>query len=160
VERFDARFRARLISLARKRGLRAEDAEDVAQMAIAEALQALSRGAFRGQSALSSWLHSILQNKVADHWRKAPPALVPVSDDHRIAPCSQADVLLVRQVLEQMDGLDKFVLVSHESHGRTLEEIGALVGLKKSAVGERLERARRRFRHAVLGDDAPPQLKA
>jgi RNA polymerase sigma-70 factor (ECF subfamily) len=160
IERFDTRFRPRLIGLARKRGLGTADAEDVAQAAIADALHAVARGTFRGQSALSSWLHSIVQHKIADHWRKLPPAFVPVSDDHRIVATSQADVLLVRQILEQMDGLDRFVLVSHESHGRTLEEIGALVGLKKSAVGERLERARRRFRSAVLGDVPSPQLKA
>jgi RNA polymerase sigma factor (sigma-70 family) len=159
VVRFDKQFRARLNSLARKRGLSAQDAEDLAQVVIADALHQLCRGAFRGDSALASWLYGIFENKVADHWRKARPALVPVSDEHQISPSSPSDVVLVRQILEQMDGLDKFVLLSHERDGRTLEEIGALVGLKKSAVGERLNRARRYFRGAVLGNGTSPRLK-
>jgi RNA polymerase sigma factor (sigma-70 family) len=158
--RFDEQFRARLNSLARKRRLSAQDAEDIAQIVIADALQQLRRGAFRGESALSSWLYRIFENKIASHWRKAKPAPVPVSDGHQISPSSPSDVVLVRQILEQMDGLDRFVLVSHEGDGRTLEEIGALVGLKKSAVSARLKRARRYFRDAVRGGGGKlPRLK-
>jgi RNA polymerase sigma factor (sigma-70 family) len=157
--RFDEQFRVRLNNHARKRGLSVADAEDIAQVVIADALQQLRRGAFRGESALSSWLYRIFENKIADHWRKMQPALVPVSDEHRISPSSPSDVVLVRQILKQMNRLDRFVLISHEHDGRTLEEIGGLVGLKKSAVSERLNRARQHFREAVLGGGTLPRLK-
>ena len=48
---FDDQFRARFISLARKRGLSTQDAEDIAQVVIAGALQQLRRGAFRRDAA-------------------------------------------------------------------------------------------------------------
>lgn len=64
---FDARFRPILHGFARKLGLNAEDAADVAQQALTEFVRDYRSGMYqKGRGRLSSWLISIARNRAVD----------------------------------------------------------------------------------------------
>jgi RNA polymerase sigma factor (sigma-70 family) len=65
------------------------------------------------------------------------------------AAYSQEDVLWVRRALETLPATDRFLIRLHDFDRLTLEEIGERIGLKKSAVSVRLQRARDNLRLAL-----------
>lgn len=42
----------------------------MAQEVLADAIRQIQAGDFRERAALSTWLHTIMNGKVADYWRK------------------------------------------------------------------------------------------
>src|SRR4051812_26567524 len=154
---FDRRFRSKIEAFARRRGVVRHDCVDVAQDVLAEAMRQIGEGKFRGASALSTWLHPMMNGKVADYFRKrsrrAAASLedVPESSGPLMVVGDSDTVLAVREALSRLQAEDRLLLILHEQQGYTLQEIGPLLGLRKSAVAERLIRARERFRLALAG---------
>lgn len=162
--RFERRFRERIEALARKQRVPADDCGDIVQNVLADALRQIRQGKFRGAAALSTWLYPIINGKLADYWRtkRGPPttSLETVTDrDHQLVAINRDDVLAVQQALARLPTDEHLLLWMHEAEGYTLEEIGVLIGLRKSAVAERLVRARQHFRAAIRdgGKNPGPQ---
>lgn len=96
---FDARYRPILTAFARRLGLGAADAEEVAQEALAEFLRAYREGRYdRGKGRLRSWLISIGQNTVLKHLRRVRRApqrgashLEDLSDTDRVIAIWEAE---------------------------------------------------------------------
>lgn len=165
ARRFDERFRHRVQAIGRKRGILPADSEDVAQEVMVYALTQLRQGKFRGEAALSTWLHPIIHGKIVDHLRSRPnPAVLPSEGIATQRPTlvwenASDNALWVRQALAQLPAEERFVLRLHEVEGYTYEEIGRIIGLRKSAVDVRVKRAREHFRQIIrdAGNPPPPQ---
>ena len=152
--RFERRFRERIEALARKQRVPVHDCGDIVQNVLAAALRQIHQGTFRGTAALSTWLYPIIKGKLADYWRtkRGPPttSLETVTDrDHQLVATNRDDVLAVQEALARLPADEHLLLWMHEAEGYTLKEIGPLIGLRKSAVAERLAHARRHFRAAI-----------
>lgn len=69
---FDARFRPLLTAFARRLGLDAVEAEDVAQETLAEFVSAYREGRYdRSRGRLSSWIMSIARHRISNRRRAA-----------------------------------------------------------------------------------------
>jgi RNA polymerase sigma-70 factor, ECF subfamily len=159
---FVDRFRDRIDTLLRRRKIPVDDRGDVTQQTLADALRQIREGRFRGDSSLQTWLYTIVKGKAADYWRRRGPHTVSLqtvpADDPAFATSSlDADqVLAVQQALSRLAAEDQVVLLLHDAERYTLEEIGQMIGLRKSAVAKRLERAREHFRATIgRGGNSP-----
>lgn len=152
---FVQRFRPRIETIARKRKVRADDLPDVVQEVLADAIRQIQQGRFRRDAALSTWLYTIIQGKIANYWRdKCGPEVVSLDsvghyERSLISHDSRERVLWVQEALGRLASTDRFLLILYEQQQYTLEEIGRMIGLRKSAVAARLERAREQFRIAI-----------
>ena len=104
---------------------------------------------------MSTWVHHIMNGKVADYWRKQGKAqmlrLEDLAEDHDslIVTSNPDAVVAVQQALGCLSTDDQLLLRLHEQEQYTLAEICPIFRLRKSAVAERLARARTRFRQAL-----------
>jgi RNA polymerase sigma-70 factor (ECF subfamily) len=137
----------------------AGDADDVVQEVFLAALKNAAR--FRGDADLGTWLTTITLNKCRGHRRglftrlrlvarlgtsggrqESPPA---------DAPAAAADTFeRVRSALNQLSPREREVIVLHYLEQTPVEQIAAMLGLKRGAVEVRLHRARAKLR-TVLG---------
>lgn len=149
----DAAFRSRIEHACRRSGLAAEDARALAQEVLLAVFRQLRAGSFRQQAAFGTWVHAIAHNMIVEHWRRRG-RLTRFLDRYTVNPQATSSpdlVILVAQALEALPAREALILVLRYQEGRTLEEIGALVGLKKSRVDEILHEAKRKFANAVQG---------
>jgi RNA polymerase sigma factor (sigma-70 family) len=163
---FDRMFRAKVETFVCRRRVPGRDCSDVVQDILTDALRQLRQGKFRGDARLSTWLHAIINGGVTNYFRKhGGPEFVSLDDlvagDHRslIANQDSHTVLAVREALSRLPTEDDFLLRLYHQQGWTLEEIGPMVGLRKSAVGERLKAAEERFRIAVRDGGKNPNAQ-
>jgi len=167
IRALEQRFRSRIEAFARKRRVPVQDCPDIAQEVVADAVRQIQAGSYREAASLGTWIHRIMIGKVADYWRKnnrgQVVALEDVPNDHALMThANEDDVVAVRKALAQLAPADQLLLVWHDQQGYTLEEIGKLIGRRKSAVAERLAKARDQFRQAILfggRNPAPKRLK-
>jgi RNA polymerase sigma-70 factor (ECF subfamily) len=137
-------------------------AADAVQAGFASALEA-SRD-FRGEAALSTWLHRIVYNAAIDQLRRRgretqlpeDPDLLS-DDDARLArapswarperPLATAEL---RRALDDafaaLTPLQRAVFEMHEEEGRATEQVAEALGLTPGAVRVHLHRARLRLR--------------
>jgi RNA polymerase sigma-70 factor (ECF subfamily) len=125
---------------------RAADAEDVVQDAWLRAATRL--GAFEWRSALSTWLTSIVINCARERLRAKPVvaaedvALPPPA----VAPAASAERIdLDRAIASLPDGYRE-VLVLHDVHGLTHEEIARALDVAPGTSKSQLFHARRAVR--------------
>lgn len=140
-----------------------EDAADVVQDSYLSAWTALP--GFRGDSRLSTWLHTIVVNRaltvLASRRRHHHEVLL---DDHSNAavdlhadsdPASAAISAAMRDalrgVVDRLPETSREVIILRELHGLSHEEIARSVGISVTASKVRLHRARLRLR-ALLAD--------
>jgi len=144
------RYRRSALALAYQMLGNAEDAEDVAQEAFVRVFLAIPR--FRGQSAFSTWLYRIVTNlclgtrrriRFTAEWEtlgpKEPGAQESLSR-------SVTDGLLARQVLAEMPGELRAILLLREQEGLSYLEISEALALPLGTVRSRLSKARIAFR--------------
>jgi RNA polymerase sigma-70 factor (ECF subfamily) len=144
---------------------RREDAEDVAQQALAKAYFSLRR--FDGRSAFGTWLYKIAVNECWDHLRKKKVRRLVYESDLSEEQVRQVESStdaagstgrpredaarqaehrqLVEHLLGQLDEKDRLMLVMKEVEGFSVEEIGEVLGLNVNTVKVRLFRARGRL---------------
>lgn len=153
------------------RGVVADDAEaeDVVQEAYVHAFEKIAT--FRGEASVSTWLTRIVLNEAYGRLRQRRRTVdvqqieAAQADDARILafpsrfggedPAAAAARGQVRRLLEQaIDGLPdafRIVFVMRDIEGCTVEETGAILGLRSETVKTRLHRARRLLRNALHG---------
>jgi RNA polymerase sigma-70 factor (ECF subfamily) len=161
-------YAPRIYNLARRMLGSDADAEDVTQDVLLQVVRKLDT--FRGESALSTWLHRITVNAALAHRRKrALHAQHQVHDplDHfledghhhrpvrpwSIEPDQEALDRETHEVIEKaIAGLPEIyrdVYVLADVEGLPNQEIAGMLGLSLSAVKSRLHRARLLMRNAL-----------
>jgi RNA polymerase sigma-70 factor (ECF subfamily) len=97
---FDERYRPILVSFARRLGMHAAEAEDVAQETLLRVVQALRAGEFdHGRGRLRSWLFTIVRSRVIDDRRvdgrrqgaRGLSCLVDLPDEHTLSRCFEEE---------------------------------------------------------------------
>lgn len=163
---FARRFRDKLVALARRLGVPADDCEDVANETILAAISQFRRGLFRGDSSVGTWLNTILRGKAADFWRaRSKEGLAVTLDECGEALSGQAESavvqvhsdpiarLMVREVLDRMPAKHRRVLLLNQRDGYTTEEIARLLDWRAGTVGRVLAEAKAMFRDFILGGE-------
>jgi RNA polymerase sigma-70 factor, ECF subfamily len=156
------RHRDRLWSIALRTLGDREEAADALQDALLSAHRAAAR--FRGDSAVTTWLHRIVVNACLDRVRRrqAHPT-VPLPDGTRTsdqdpqgvagpepaAPSVDHDTaLVVRQALARLPVEQRAALVLVDLHGYSVAEVAEILGVAEGTVKSRCARGRTRL--AVL----------
>jgi RNA polymerase sigma-70 factor (ECF subfamily) len=155
----------RLYALAKRVTGDPDLAADAVQAAFASALE--SADAFRGDAALSTWLHRIVYNKSIDILR-ARGREVPLSDDAAAgsdldlahAPSwaradgnvAQAELTrALNTAFADLTPVQRAVFEMREEEGQTTEEVAAALSLNPGAVRLHLHRARLKLRARLSG---------
>ncbi|MEE6258460.1 RNA polymerase sigma factor SigM [Plantactinospora sonchi] len=155
------RHRDRLWAVALRTVGDREEAADALQDALLSAHRAASR--FRGDAAVTTWLHRIVVNACLDRIRRrqAHPT-VPLPDSTRsadsarwvggvepAAPAVDHDTaLVVRQALAELPVEQRAALVLVDLQGYPVTEVAAILGVAEGTVKSRCARGRARL--AVL----------
>ena len=130
-----------------------EDAADALQDACLSAYRAA--GGFRGDSAVTTWLHRIVVNACLDRARRRQvrPA-VPLETAQRepVAATESADTLttrlVIRDALTRLPADQRAALVLVDLEGLPVAEVAAILGVAEGTVKSRCARGRARL--AVL----------
>jgi RNA polymerase sigma-70 factor, ECF subfamily len=142
-------------------------AKEVVQGALTKAIRSLDK--FRGEAALFSWLCQICRNDIVDflrankrhakhlilvddspELREAFEAIAAPKEDEPAQRYSDAETRrLVRVVLDKLPNRYGDVLEWKYIDGRSVEEIGAFLGVGHTAAQSMLARARVAFREAL-----------
>jgi RNA polymerase sigma-70 factor (ECF subfamily) len=134
-------------------GGRPHEAEDAVQEAWIRAVERLH--AFRGESALRTWLCGITVNCARERLRRT---FLSEGEIPEVAAAPAADQRLsVEQLLYRLPAGYRAVLVLHDVEGYTHGEIAALLGIEEGTAKSQLSRARRVMRGwlAQRTDHAP-----
>jgi RNA polymerase sigma-70 factor, ECF subfamily len=101
----------------------------------------------KGKPVTSSWLYTVARNRAMDEFRKRR-RIEPDEDAlDRVAVPGPGDLsMAVQQVLNQLSPSDREVLYLFDVAGFKTDEIGDMLGVRGSAIRQRLSRARERFR--------------
>lgn len=140
------RHRDRMWALA----LRTTRDPEVAADAVQEAFIAAFRGAdsFRGDAAVTTWLHRIVVNSCLDRLRRTKPVVsLPEADlslmadnhDHH----HSVDVRLdVRAALEQLPNGQRMALILVDMHGLPISEAASILNVPEGTIKSRCARGR------------------
>jgi len=147
------RHRDRMWAVALRTLADREEAADALQDALLSAYRSADR--FRGDSAVTTWLHRIVVNACLDRARRrqARPAvaLADLTAFEPVAP--QPDVDTAREVhaaLAQLPAEQRIPLVLLEMQGYSVAEIARMLDLPEGTVKSRCARGRARLA-AILG---------
>jgi RNA polymerase sigma-70 factor, ECF subfamily len=125
--------------LCRDRGL----AQDLAQDSLIRALAEI--GKLKEPEKFLSWLYRIARNLFLDHVKSPANATKLEVDEKLEAQDDQEFSLHLRQVLQQLDPEDRFLLLLIDLEERTYQEAAEIVGISESNVKFRLHHIRKEF---------------
>lgn len=123
-------------------------AQDCAQDTFLRAYRQLEKQ----KSVNGSWLYTVARNRAVDEFRRQ--RWFQPQDTELELMTVQSDVdesIVVRQVMDKLSPADREVLYLFDVVGYKTHEIASILGIRGSAVRQRLSRARERFR-ALYGD--------
>jgi RNA polymerase sigma-70 factor (ECF subfamily) len=136
-----------------------EDAEDLTQQTFLRAWEALP--SFRGDSSLSTWLHSIAYHEYT-HWLRSRREFVPL-DEIVDMPDEQAnqnlEAVLLRWAIYRLDPEHREVFVLYYVQGFSVSEIAKIIGVPAGTVKSRLFFARQKLKE-LLSDVIPEPIRA
>jgi RNA polymerase sigma-70 factor, ECF subfamily len=142
-----------------------EDAADALQEALISAYRSAHR--FRGDSAVTTWLHRIVVNACLDRVRRRnvrPTVPLPENEPMPVAPVDSDTALDVRAALAQLPVEQRAALVLVELQGYSVAEAAAILDVAEGTVKSRCARGRARLasllgylRNPVPGADVPSQ---
>jgi len=136
-----------------------EDAEDLTQQTFLRAWEALPN--FRGDSSLSTWLHSIAYREYT-HWLRSQREFVPL-DEIVDMPDEQSnqnlEAVLLRWAIYRLDPEHREVFVLYYVQGFSVREVAKIIGVPVGTVKSRLFFARQKLKE-LLSDVIPEPVKA
>jgi len=142
-----------------------EDAADALQEALISAYRSAHR--FRGDSAVTTWLHRIVVNACLDRVRRrAVRPTVPLADTEPlpVAPVDSDTALDARAALAQLPVEQRAALVLVDVQGYSVAEAATILDVPQGTVKSRCARGRARLaallgylRNPVPGADVPSQ---
>jgi RNA polymerase sigma-70 factor (ECF subfamily) len=101
----------------------------------------------KGKSVNASWLYTVARNRAMDQFRQQRKIQREGETLEQIPVHEPTErVLAVESVLEQLSHQDREVLYLFDVAGFKTDEIGAMLGVRGTAIRQRLSRARERFR--------------
>ena len=159
------RHRVRLWAVALRTLGDREEAADAVQEALISAYRSAHR--FRGDSAVTTWLHRIVVNACLDRVRRrsARPT-VPLADTEPLpVPAVDSDTALdVRAALARLPADQRAALVLVDVQGYSVAEAATILEVAEGTVKSRCARGRARLaallgylRNPVPGADVPSQ---
>jgi len=130
-------------------------AEDMAQEVFLQVYRKI--GSFRGDSAFTTWLHSLTVNQVLMHFRKRGVRLEQTADEGEFANIvdtplqstrrtSIIDRLALDKAIAQLAPGYRTVFVLHDVEGYEHEEIAEMLGISVGTSKSQLHKARMRLR--------------
>jgi RNA polymerase sigma-70 factor (ECF subfamily) len=136
-----------------------EDAEDLTQQTFLRAWEALP--SFRGDSSLSTWLHSIAYREYT-HWLRSRREFVPL-DEIVDMPDEQVnqnlEAVLLRWAIYRLDPEHREVFVLYYVQGFSVNEIAKIIAVPAGTVKSRLFFARQKLKE-LLSDVIPDPVRA
>lgn len=135
------RHRARLWAVA-ARIAGGQDADDAVQNGMLRAYSCA--GTFRGDSAVTTWLHRIVMNAALDVTRRRPPSVLLDREPSCAAwPTAEADTRMdVRKQWLRLSADHRAALLLVDMMGYPLAEAGQIIGVSECAMKSRVFRAR------------------
>jgi RNA polymerase sigma-70 factor (ECF subfamily) len=121
----------------------ADTALDCAQDTFLRAYENLRKG----KPVKPQWLYTVARNRAMDEFRerrRVQPELGKLDQIPVQGPTERA--IAVQSVMERLSPADREVLYLFDVAGFKTEEIGQMLGIRGTAVRQRLSRARERFR--------------
>jgi RNA polymerase sigma-70 factor (ECF subfamily) len=161
---FDAlvrRHRDRLWAVALRTLGDREEAADALQDALLSAYRSAAR--FRGESAVTTWMHRIVINACLDRIRRRqarPTVPLPDADATNAAPAVDRDTVLdVRAALAKLPVEQRAALVLIDIQGYGVAEAAVILGIAEGTVKSRCARGRARLAMLLgyLRPDQPPR---
>jgi RNA polymerase sigma-70 factor (ECF subfamily) len=123
-----------------------EEAADALQDALLSAFRSAS--GFRGESAVTTWLHRIVVNACLDRVRRrqARPTVPLPETDVTPAPATDRDTAMdVRQALQQLPAEQRAALVLVDVQGYAVAEAAVILGVAEGTIKSRCARGRARL---------------
>ena len=125
-----------------------EEAADAVQDALISAYRAAER--FRGDAAVTTWLHRIVVNACLDRVRRRqnrPTVALPEVETAAtaLAPPDSDTALTVRAALAQLPAEQRIPLVLLDMQGYSVAEIAQLLGVAEGTIKSRCARGRVRL---------------
>jgi RNA polymerase sigma-70 factor (ECF subfamily) len=123
-----------------------EEAADAVQDALISAYRSAER--FRGDSAVTTWLHRIVVNSCLDRARRrqARPTVPLPETDVTPAPAPDRDTAMdVRQALQQLPAEQRAALVLVDVQGYAVAEAAVILGVAEGTIKSRCARGRARL---------------
>jgi RNA polymerase sigma-70 factor (ECF subfamily) len=158
------RHRDRLWAIALRTLGHPEDAADAVQNALISAYR--SAGSYRGDAAVTTWLHRIVVNACLDLIRrKTVRAADALPDDDALLPAAPGDAfasretaLVVQQALQTLPVEQRAALVLVDLHGYSVDEAAAVLDCAPGTVKSRCSRGRAKLAPllAPLRNPDPP----
>jgi RNA polymerase sigma-70 factor (ECF subfamily) len=140
------RHRERLWAVALRTVGEQEEAADALQDAMISAFR--RAGDFRGESAVTTWLHRIVVNACLDRLRrvKAHPT-TPLEDVHPVADrTAQVETaVVVQRALMRLPVEQRAAVVAVDMQGYSIADAAQLLGIPEGTVKSRCARARARL---------------
>jgi RNA polymerase sigma-70 factor (ECF subfamily) len=133
----------------------ASQAEDITQEVFLQVYRKI--GSFRGDSAFTTWLHSLTVNQVLMHFRKRGVKLEQTADEHDFSDVvetplqstrriSMIDRLALDQAISQLPPGYRAAFVLHDVEGYEHEEIARMLGVTIGTSKSQLHKARMKLR--------------
>ena len=135
-----------------------EEAADALQDALLSAYRAADR--FRGDSAVTTWLHRIVVNACLDRIRRrqARPTVPLPETDVTPAPVQDRETaLVVREALAQLPVEQRAALILVDVQGYPVAEAAGMLGVAEGTIKSRCARGRARLA-VLLGHLRNPAL--
>jgi RNA polymerase sigma-70 factor (ECF subfamily) len=122
-----------------------EDAADALQEALISALR--GAGSFRGDAAVSSWLHRIVVNACIDRVRRrqARPTVPLAETDPPERPVDSDTALDIRAALATLPVEQRMALVLVDMQGYSVADAAALLDVAEGTIKSRCARGRARL---------------
>ncbi|MET7400711.1 RNA polymerase sigma factor SigM [Dactylosporangium sp. NPDC005572] len=140
------RHRDRLWAVALRTTGDREEAADALQDALLSALRAANN--FRGDSAVTTWLHRIVVNACLDRIRRrqSRPTVPLPETDVTPAPAADRDTAMdVRNALQQLPAEQRAALVLVDVQGYAVSEAAVILGVAEGTIKSRCARGRARM---------------
>jgi RNA polymerase sigma-70 factor (ECF subfamily) len=144
-----------------------EEAADALQDALLSAYRAADR--FRGESAVTTWLHRIVVNACLDRMRRrqARPTVPLPETDVTPAPAVDRDTaMVVRDALAQLPAEQRAALVLVDVQGYPVAEAAKILDVAEGTIKSRCARGRARLavllghlRNPALDGGVPSQIR-
>jgi RNA polymerase sigma-70 factor (ECF subfamily) len=155
-EQLYERHRRRVYSLCLRMVGDVTEAEDITQEVFLQVFRKI--GTFRGEAALTTWLHRLAVNHVLMHWRKRGIRSEETTEEGNVGgiarpyPLSILDRIALEQAIQKLPPGYRLVFLLHDVEGYEHEEIAAMLGCSVGTSKSQLHKARLKLRSLLRGE--------
>jgi RNA polymerase sigma-70 factor (ECF subfamily) len=155
-EQLYERHRRRVYSLCLRMVGDVTEAEDITQEVFLQVFRKI--GTFRGEAALTTWLHRLAVNHVLMHWRKRGIRSEEMTEEGDVGgiarpyPLSILDRIALEQAIQKLPPGYRLVFLLHDVEGYEHEEIAAMLGCSVGTSKSQLHKARLKLRSLLRGE--------